>query len=289
MRSYKGFTLVELLVVIAIIAVLLAILIPSLAGAKGMARRLQCSSRLYGLGKAFGAYISAYDSRLPTVEFDENEKSEATRNVIQHYYLNVRDGHWCHLGCLWGHGLIDNPIHYYCPATEGWEADFATGSLASLPLKTHKGYVYWPLSKERYTTEAWTALREKKDQAANENYRPGYPRTAVRQPELQMTRAIVSDYSFHVVKSKGGRGWAVNALFPDGHVNYQPQPRDDGTGTGGIADKGKGMWHECRQFPGEICWITNWNAKATWTDPIEAQLNVAYKSPIVRFTFALEP
>ena len=51
--SARAFTLVELLVVIAIIAVLLAILLPSLSSIKLTARRLQCASKLSTMGKAF--------------------------------------------------------------------------------------------------------------------------------------------------------------------------------------------------------------------------------------------
>jgi prepilin-type N-terminal cleavage/methylation domain-containing protein/prepilin-type processing-associated H-X9-DG protein len=278
MRHRIAFTLVELLVVIAIIAVLLGILLPSLAGIKATARRTQCASRLGGIGKAFTAYISDYDAQLPNVEFSWDDDS-VTRNTIQHYAWTRRKQGWCHLGCLWAHGLIDNPFHFYCPATENWQDDFKGTSGGQMPVKTLKGFVYWPMSKESYTDEAWKALRDKKDQAANENYRPGYPKTATFQAELLMTRAIAADYSFHEVKSYGGRGWAVNALFPDGHVVYQPQPLDNGLG----------MWHEYRQFPGDICKITSWSANATWTDPIEAKRNVPVKSPIVRFMYALEP
>jgi prepilin-type N-terminal cleavage/methylation domain-containing protein len=46
MRTHKGFTLIELLVVIAIIALLLAILMPSLKMAKEYATRLQCANNL---------------------------------------------------------------------------------------------------------------------------------------------------------------------------------------------------------------------------------------------------
>jgi len=51
-----GFTLIELLVVIAIIAVLVGILIPSLAGARSASRRIKCLTNLKGFGIAFELY-----------------------------------------------------------------------------------------------------------------------------------------------------------------------------------------------------------------------------------------
>lgn len=54
-----GFTLVELLVVISIIAVLLAVLMPSLNKAREMARTIVCQTNLKGLGTAWDAYAVA--------------------------------------------------------------------------------------------------------------------------------------------------------------------------------------------------------------------------------------
>ncbi len=52
----RAFTLIELLVVIAIIAVLVGILVPSLASARSTARRLKCLTNLKGFGVAFELY-----------------------------------------------------------------------------------------------------------------------------------------------------------------------------------------------------------------------------------------
>ncbi len=60
-RSPRGFTIVELLVVIAIIALLVAILLPSLSRARTMSRRLQCLSNERQIGVAI--YNYAQDNR----------------------------------------------------------------------------------------------------------------------------------------------------------------------------------------------------------------------------------
>ncbi len=61
----RGFTLIELLVVISIIAVLLAIILPSMRKIKEMARDTACKSNLKNIGLAVAMYLDDFDRKIP--------------------------------------------------------------------------------------------------------------------------------------------------------------------------------------------------------------------------------
>jgi prepilin-type N-terminal cleavage/methylation domain-containing protein/prepilin-type processing-associated H-X9-DG protein len=67
--SRRAFTLIELLVVIAIIAILAALLLPALAGAKTRAQRLKCASQLKQMGLAFTLFLGDHADQYPPAAY----------------------------------------------------------------------------------------------------------------------------------------------------------------------------------------------------------------------------
>jgi prepilin-type N-terminal cleavage/methylation domain-containing protein/prepilin-type processing-associated H-X9-DG protein len=66
-RARWAFTLIELLVVIGIIAILAALLLPTLGRAKENARGAACLSNLRQIGVALQLYVDANNQRLPVM------------------------------------------------------------------------------------------------------------------------------------------------------------------------------------------------------------------------------
>jgi prepilin-type N-terminal cleavage/methylation domain-containing protein len=136
----KGFTLVELLVVISIIALLLAIIIPSMNKARETAKRVICSNQLKEIARALSLYADSYNNKMPFYggkdpTFDnpykctENFDEAASCPVDEaHPYAAFRmNEQWCQggdlrkpypmkLGCLYRSGIITDARLYYCPS-----------------------------------------------------------------------------------------------------------------------------------------------------------------------------
>ncbi len=76
-----GFTLIELLVVVAIIALLIAILLPSLNRARAQARTALCLSRIAQFGKAFLMYADDYDGVFPFTATLHETRSQGPNTI----------------------------------------------------------------------------------------------------------------------------------------------------------------------------------------------------------------
>ncbi len=70
-RRASGFTLIELLVVVAIIALLISILLPSLAKAREQAKKVYCANNLGQFGRAINVYGTEYKYFCPSSPYPD--------------------------------------------------------------------------------------------------------------------------------------------------------------------------------------------------------------------------
>jgi len=102
-----GFTLVESLIVVAIVAILVAILLPSLLRVREMSIRLVCQTNLNGIGTAVGIYSMDYNFALPTYYADPDITFDTFR-------MRTDSGKIVNLGCLLDYA--EDPKLFYCPS-----------------------------------------------------------------------------------------------------------------------------------------------------------------------------
>ncbi|MGD9689231.1 MAG: type II secretion system protein [Phycisphaerales bacterium] len=77
----RGFTLIELLVVIAIIALLVGILLPSLAGARKEARAIKCATNARSVVQAVVSYTADYKDLIPPAYVYGAEQTGTAWNI----------------------------------------------------------------------------------------------------------------------------------------------------------------------------------------------------------------
>lgn len=123
MRHRAGFTLIELLVVVAILALLLAILLPSLSHARAASTRTACASGLRQIGIAIHAYAMEDQGRIPCGPdrplpyFPPRRWNEWASNQVWAGHADPAERFPNGLGLLLA-GTLTMPNVLFCPADD---------------------------------------------------------------------------------------------------------------------------------------------------------------------------
>jgi len=232
-----GFTLIELLVVVAIIALLISILVPSLAGARNSAKAAVCKSNLHQLGIANQYYMQDNRDQLAYIRGTKSGDAETT----PYYQYDQIFNYWPY---------IKNMKVYVCPAatdqksvkaydkgiqsTGGSTIDGTTIGYYTI-RRTDSRYRnnamrdnWWPdIDPMRYTNDLLTPLYTEfwyNDwQKYATNPVTGEPIPAISGGQLNKipypNLAVVMTDAAHQSKANMRHGRGNSFLFVDGHVD----------------------------------------------------------------------
>lgn len=117
-KTPGGFTLIELLVVIAIIAILAAMLLPALAGAKVKAQRAQCMNQMRQCGLGFPQYSADHNGLMPPAGWASGANTAPGFQISWDSYINRYIGGNAsdldmQVGTMW---QGEAPLVLVCPA-----------------------------------------------------------------------------------------------------------------------------------------------------------------------------
>lgn len=118
----RGFTLVELLVVIGVIAVLIALLLPALNGARKQARATTCLSQLRQIGLGMQMYANASSGVVP-LGLCRVWNWDGGQGSALYWDDFLKGADLCGSGTAnWQQALVPNDKVFYCPQNREMDA-----------------------------------------------------------------------------------------------------------------------------------------------------------------------
>jgi prepilin-type processing-associated H-X9-DG protein len=215
-----AFTLVELLVVIGIIAILISVLLPTLAKARQSANRAACLSNLRTIGQMMNIYAAENLQQIPL-----GTNSDSYQGAYFIAVANGADIRWPTWGPLYKANLLKTPKYLYCPSEsrsyhlfEGddnrWKPDDPTGNLANA---LRAGYLLRPCTADYrpilYRTAAGSPAAPPVD---NKNFSPLFEYRPYPRLGKMKRSALAADIFSTPIRLTQRHQSGINVLYSDG-------------------------------------------------------------------------